>query len=135
MIEDKVMIVFESGRQNEYEQANAAVAVAISIKIAMQKEHALPTAAGITTGEVVSGVMGASNVRLSKTVIGDTVNLAARLATVAAGLSEGGIVAAESSIEKLSAEYRCEKLPISQVKGKTHAVEAYSISRKADWHA
>lgn len=129
MIEDKVMIVFDSRRQNEQEQVNAAVATAISIKQAMQKVYGLHTAAGITTGEVVSGVMGASNVRLSKTVVGDTVNLAARLAAIAAGFSEGGIVAAESSVEKLSGDYRCEKLPISQVKGKTHTVEAFGISQ------
>ncbi|EKD82401.1 MAG: hypothetical protein ACD_39C01319G0001, partial [uncultured bacterium] len=47
----------------------------------------------------------------------------------AAGFSEGGIVAAESSVEKLSGDYRCEKLPISQVKGKTHTVEAFGISQ------
>ena len=131
MIEDKVMIVFESQRQTEHEQAAAAVSVAISIKNAMQKNYSLQTAAGITSGEVVSGVMGAGNVRLSKTVIGDTVNLAARLAAVAAGLPAGGIVASGSTVEQMSADYHCEKLPISQIKGKTHTIEAFSIAKRA----
>jgi class 3 adenylate cyclase len=130
MIEDKVMIVFESQRQNEQEQAAAAVSVAISIKNAMQKNYSLQTAAGITSGEVVSGIMGAGNVRLSKTVVGDTVNLAARLASVADGLPGGGIVASGSTVENISDDYHCEKLPISQIKGKTHTVEAFSVSRK-----
>jgi len=131
MIEDKVMIVFESQRQEEYEQSAAAISVAISIKNAMQNDYSLQTAAGITSGEVVSGVMGASNVRLSKTVVGDTVNLAARLAAVAAALPDGGIVVSGSTVEQIPDDYHCEKLPISQVKGKTHAVEAFRISKKA----
>ncbi len=131
MIEDKVMIVFDSHQQSEREQIDSAIEVAISIKQFMADEYALHTAAGITTGEVVSGVMGADTVRLSKTVVGDTVNLAARLAAVAAGLPSGGIVASGSAVEEMSDNYRCEKLPISQVKGKTRTVEAFSISRKA----
>ncbi|NLF95678.1 MAG: adenylate/guanylate cyclase domain-containing protein [Candidatus Riflebacteria bacterium] len=130
MIEDKVMIVFENRQQNEHKQVDAAIATAIAIKNAIQKDYSLQTAAGITSGEVVSGVMGAGNVRLSKTVVGDTVNLAARLAAVAAGLPDGGIVASGSTVEKMSDDYLCEKLPISRVKGKTHTVEAFSVSRK-----
>ena len=128
MIEDKIMIVFDSSRQNEYEQVNAAIATAISIKQAMQQKYALHTAAGITTGEVVSGVMGAGNVRLSKTVVGDTVNLAARLAAIGAGMPHGSVIASSNSIRSMSADYHGEKLPISQVKGKTQAVEAYQVT-------
>lgn len=131
MIEDKVMVVFDSQQQSEMEQVDAAIAVAISIRQFMATEYALHTAAGITTGEVVSGVMGADAVRLSKTVVGDTVNLAARLAAVAAGLPGGGIVASGSAVEEMSDDYCCEKLPIRQVKGKTHTVEAFSITKKA----
>ncbi|KAF1083490.1 MAG: hypothetical protein GQF41_0268 [Candidatus Rifleibacterium amylolyticum] len=130
MIEDKVMIVFENRQQNEHKQVDAAIATAIAIKNAIQKDYSLQTASGITSGEVVSGVMGAGNVRLSKTVVGDTVNLAARLAAVAANLPDGGIVASGSTVEKMSDDYLCEKLPISRVKGKTHTVEAFSVSRK-----
>jgi len=131
MIEDKVMIVFDSQQQSDRERVDAAIAVAISIRQFMATEYALHTAAGITSGEVVSGVMGADTVRLSKTVVGDTVNLAARLAAVAAGLPGGGIVASGSAVEEMSDDYCCEKLPISQVKGKTHTVEAFSITKKA----
>lgn len=127
MIEEKVMIVFDNKKYSESEHVRAATEVALAIKKEMNRQYGLLTAAGITTGEVVSGVMGASTVRLSKTVVGDTVNLAARLAVVAADLTDGGIVAAESCVRLLPSVYSHEKLPISQVKGKTQTVEAFLI--------
>lgn len=130
MIDDKVMIVFDNQTQTLSIQAEAAVAVAMAIRESIQAELALSTAAGITTGEVVAGVMGASNVRLARTVVGDTVNLAARLAALATSHSEYSIFAAESTVKLLPERYVCEKLPISRVKGKTRTIEAYSISQK-----
>ena len=127
MIEDKVMIVFDSYKHSDAEHVLAATEVAMAVKREMNKQYGLLTAAGMTTGEVVSGVMGASTVRLSKTVVGDTVNLAARLAAVAANLAEGGIVASDSCVKLLTSDYVPEKLPIKQVKGKTQAVEAFLI--------
>ncbi|EKD84515.1 MAG: hypothetical protein ACD_39C00002G0003, partial [uncultured bacterium] len=42
---------------------------------------------------------------------------------------EGSVIASESSVRQLSSAYHCEKLPISQVKGKTRTIEAYSVKR------
>lgn len=128
MIEDKVMIVFskETGSSNP---ESAAVQTAFHIRTLLKSAFDLSVAAGINSGEVISGVMGATNVRLSKTVVGDTVNLAARLAYVAGELAEGGIVAEKHTAELVSADFKAQKLGINQVKGKTHAVEAYLISK------
>jgi len=129
MIEDKVMIVFsrETGSNNPQ---TAAVQTAFNIRRLLKDNLNLSTAAGINSGEVISGVMGAASVRLSNTVIGDTVNLAARLAYVAGELANGGVVAEKQTTAFLSADFKAQKLEISKVKGKTHAVEAYLVSNE-----
>lgn len=127
MIEDKVMIVFHQSSLADCQTAEAAVNVAISIKRNLKTGSGLITAAGLNSGEAISGVMGAANARLSKTVVGDTVNLAARLAVVSADLAEGGVVVSGKMIGLIEHQFACEKLPISKVKGKTHAVEAYLV--------
>lgn len=126
MIEDKVMIVFtrETGSINP---EAAAARTAFNIRKLLKERFNLAISAGINSGEVISGVMGAANVRLSKTVIGDTVNLAARLAYLASNFPEGSIVAEKKTIDALPLSFKCKKLDISSVKGKTHSVEAYQI--------
>lgn len=125
MIEDKVMVVFphQTGKSQE-SVASAALACARHIQQQLWQVHKLPVAIGINSGEVVSGVMGAANVRLARTVVGDTVNLAARLATVASGLNQGGVVVSGATAKLATGHCRFERLPINSVKGKTHAVEA-----------
>ncbi len=127
MIEDKVMIVFHQNSLSGSKTAEASVNVAISIRNNLKASLGLTTAAGLNSGEAISGVMGAANARLSKTVVGDTVNLAARLAGVSADLAEGGVVVSGKMIGLIEHQFACEKLPISKVKGKTHAVEAYLV--------
>ncbi len=132
MIEDKVMIVFPHTKGRSTDAAIAALKAAAHIRTTMQNVCGQQTAVGINSGEVVSGTLGAANVRLARTVVGDTVNLAARLASVAAGLTEGGIVVAGATVEMAGNVFRFEKLAINRVKGKTHAVEAFLANITAD---
>lgn len=125
MIEDKVMIVFAHKTSDRKGPALAALQTAAHINRVLWKTHNLATAAGINSGEVVSGVMGAANVRLAKTVVGDTVNLAARLASVASDLPTGGIVISGVVSQQAGESFVYQRLPIKNVKGKTHTVEAY----------
>lgn len=125
MIEDKIMIVFHHVREADTAAVNAAISAAAHIRGRVMATCRHHTAAGINTGEVVSGTMGAASVRLSKTVVGDTVNLAARLASVAADMQHGGIVVSGASVQLATDGRHFQKLPISSVKGKTHSVEAY----------
>lgn len=125
MIEDKVMIVFNHKTADHKGPALAALQTAAYINKILKTTHNLDTAAGINSGEVVSGVMGAANVRLAKTVVGDTVNLAARLASVASDLPAGGIVISGVTAQQAGDSFIYQKLPINNVKGKTHTVEAY----------
>jgi len=126
MIEDKVMVVFPHVSDRSQQMiAAAAMACARNIQQQLWQNHGINAAIGINSGEVVSGVMGAANVRLARTVVGDTVNLAARLATVASGLDSGGVVVSGASARMAAGNCNFTRLPINSVKGKTHAVEAF----------
>ncbi|MEW6713169.1 MAG: adenylate/guanylate cyclase domain-containing protein, partial [Candidatus Riflebacteria bacterium] len=86
---------------------------------------------GINTGLTVAGIMGAAKARLSRTVIGDPVNLAARLAAEAekAGLK---IVVSQTLANSLGDEFITEELPITSVKGKTQSIKAFHATLKGD---
>jgi len=126
MIEDKIMIVFEHhGKDFDYQTNAIKAALRISELVYARTGHRV--AAGVNTGVVVAGIMGAAEARLSRTVVGDPVNLSARLASLATKRSDGGVIISGSLVEAVPEGHNCEKLPISSVKGKTQAVEAFEI--------
>jgi len=128
MIEDKIMIVFEHHGEAPGYQTNAIkAAMHISELVFARTGHRV--AAGVNTGVVVAGIMGAAEARLSRTVVGDPVNLSARLASLATKRPDGGVIISGSLVATIPAGHNCEKLPISSVKGKTQAVEAYEVSK------
>lgn len=130
MIEDKIMIVFEHEKPDP-EVSKRAVMVAESIFFAMRETAGATTGIGINTGTIVAGVMGAVNARLSRTVVGDPVNLTARLAALATQRKDGGLIASQQIATALPEDYRAEKLPISKVKGKTQSIEAFILQKTA----
>lgn len=125
MIEDKVMIVFEDLNDEQTSNQRAVLAARrLAENFVVKSGYHLSI--GINTGEVISGVMGSEKVRLAKTVVGDPVNLAARLAAIAEKQRGGTIVSAQT-LAGLSKPPRVEKLSISTVKGKTQSVEIFAI--------
>jgi len=128
MIEDKIMIVFEHDEPGS-EMSERAIKLAEAIATAMQSETGRAVGIGINTGMTVAGVMGAANARLARTVVGDPVNLAARLASLATQRPAGGIIASQQILEGLPLSFTAEKLPINKVKGKTQTVEAYLLEK------
>ena len=77
----------------------------------------------------MKGILGLAQVRQELTVIGDTVNLAARLQSVAENLPEGGLVIDEGIASLVSreqlAEPPYEELAVKSVKGKQREVRIY----------
>jgi class 3 adenylate cyclase len=80
---------------------------------------------GVNTGEVLSGVVGGTGHR-KHGVVGDTVNLAARLESQA---EAGQVVIGAATADALPAGAVLERLPPLRLKGKSEPVEAYVLQR------
>jgi adenylate cyclase len=80
---------------------------------------------GLNTDTVVSGNIG-SNKRMDFTIIGDGVNLAARLESACKQYG-AKILASEFTINKLQGTYRNREVDLVVVKGKTQPVAVYEI--------
>ena len=79
---------------------------------------------GINTGSVVAGYMGSRRTH-SYTVIGDCVNVAARLCGKA---SPGQILVGDPIVERLEEKLSYETLERVELKGKTNKVQVYSVT-------
>ncbi|MGH9382482.1 MAG: adenylate/guanylate cyclase domain-containing protein [Thermoanaerobaculia bacterium] len=123
---DQIMAVFRGG-----EMAGNAVACALEFQRAMvglgeQYPNAdLEIGVGINAGEVVMGAMG-SRERMDYTVLGDNVNLAARLcAHAGAGqiLASDSVYAAARHVDS----FAFEALEPIRVKGKSQPIPVYAV--------
>jgi class 3 adenylate cyclase/DNA-binding NarL/FixJ family response regulator len=80
---------------------------------------------GINSGEMVSGNIGSESLRrLDYTVIGDVVNTAQRLQSVA---KPGQILITEATYEKAKESFQCVKVGEHILKNKSAAVVAYEV--------
>ena len=84
---------------------------------------------GINTGRAVFGNVGATD-RLEYSVIGDTVNTAARLASATPG---GKVWIGINTFEQVKDYVIAEPLTPLTVKGKQEAIEAYEITGIKNW--
>jgi adenylate cyclase len=80
---------------------------------------------GINSGEMISGNIGSANLRrLDYTVIGDVVNTAQRLQSVA---KEGQILIDETSYKKVNEFFQCQKVGEANLKNKKGAIITYEV--------
>jgi class 3 adenylate cyclase/AmiR/NasT family two-component response regulator len=80
---------------------------------------------GINSGEMISGNIGSGKLRrLDYTVIGDVVNVAQRLQTIA---QENQIVVTEDSYHKVKESFNLRKLGEATVKNKAAAISIYEV--------
>jgi adenylate cyclase len=82
---------------------------------------------GVHTGEATCGVVGAEG-RLEYTIIGDTVNLSARLESTT---KEKGvpILISDSTAALLGIDYETEPLGDVKVKGKNQSTEVFTVKK------
>jgi adenylate cyclase len=83
---------------------------------------------GVSSGEVLSGVVGATRGHRKHGIVGDVVNLAARLEAAA---PVGGVLISESTFQELGARAVVEPMPPLRVKGKRDPVRSYVLRRLA----
>ncbi len=131
-IGDAVMAVWGApvAQENHAELAVRA-AWAMSEKVTEMRERwekegkkQIGVGMGINTGDVVVGNMG-SDQYADYTVIGDNVNLAARLEENAKG---GQLIISESTYEEVKAFVEVKKLEPLKVKGKEKPLEVYEVT-------
>jgi len=80
---------------------------------------------GINSGEVISGNIGSASLRrLDYTVIGDEVNLAQRLQSIA---EPNQILISEASYEKAKESFSCQKIKEVNLKNKAKPVIIYEV--------
>ncbi|HOY67017.1 MAG TPA: HAMP domain-containing protein [Candidatus Ozemobacteraceae bacterium] len=127
VIGDKILVVFDHERMGGAKAtAEAVLAIVRGVRHRLA-QAGLEAAMGINTGLVISGILGATSVRLDHTVIGDPVNLASRLALLAHMTEGTRTVVSGAFLAACATPPAAEKLPFRKVKGKTQEVEAYLL--------
>lgn len=134
-IADAIMAVFSDG-ENELTAAVRACMAAQAIRRGISRlNHTLAAeglpgialGAGIASGEVISGRIGATSGRRDYTVIGDRVNLAARLETMSHFSDQTRILVDEQTKLAAAAAFSFKNHGELPVKGKTALVQVYEL--------
>jgi adenylate cyclase len=134
---DEIMALF--GAPVPVEEATwCAVQCAIEMQTALQHFNskrtpkgfeAIDIGIGINIGTVVCGMIGSSHT-MQYTVIGDAVNTASRLCSVA---GKGEIIVSEPVLQAVSDRVEYVALPPTKVKGKLQALRIFNVlGRKGD---
>ncbi|WP_207430239.1 adenylate/guanylate cyclase domain-containing protein [Sabulibacter ruber] len=126
---DAVMAVFR-GDYHMDRAIDAALAVREKIKntdkISTEEAEFKPQISiGINSGEMISGNIGSVSLkRLDYTVIGDAVNLAQRLQSVA---QPNQIIISEQMYQKVKESFHCQKIGETSLKNKANPVTIYEV--------
>jgi len=130
-IGDEIMVLFGAPLDLTY-PADHAISCALEIQGALKLfnkqrkkdgEEPIHIGIGINSGEVVVGSIGSSQTK-QYTCIGDAVNVAARLVSLA---EPGQVVISESTMKRLKGKAKYEVLPPIKLKGIEGDLEAYAV--------
>lgn len=125
---DSIMAVFRSETHLQ-----DAIAACLSVRKEIGKLPALSNhvsflpkiTIGINGGEMVSGNIGSATLRrLDYTVIGDAVNVASRLQSIA---KENQIIISESTYEKIKEQFTCKEVGTVSLKNKSVPVKIFEV--------
>lgn len=128
-IGDAIMAVFGAPieRENDAERAIMAALAMRKALFEMMKETEIDRKfdirIGINTGRVVAGNLGSPK-RMDYSVIGDTVNTASRLESIA---EPNQILIGEKTFQSVKDKFNIREMGTKSVKGKTKAVKVYEV--------
>jgi len=127
-IGDAIMAIFK-GDYHLDRAIDAVLAVRNKINslppLGDQMQYKPKVSIGIKSGEMISGNIGSVSLkRLDYTVIGDTVNTAARLQDVA---KENQIIISEDCYEQIKESFKCEKVGDINLKNKANPITIYQV--------
>lgn len=126
VIETTLMIVFRENRGETQSHALRAVRTAYQLAQELKTAEFAGLVAGVASGKVISGRIGSYKGKLDYTVIGDPVNLAARLKKESEG-SEAGIIISGSTMRLLKGKARVKFLKRCSLKGKAREYNIYEL--------
>lgn len=124
-----IMMVFRSSSDTHH-QERACIA-ALQIKSALDSSSLWENhvfAAGLSAGSMISGKIGSRNGKLDYTVIGDVVNMAARLKTHAETLHKSTILCSETMAGLKSETFKIEPEDEIRIKGKAELCRIYRLT-------
>jgi adenylate cyclase len=124
---DEVMAIF-TDKDSELQAARAALEIQRYVRALNEArerlgKRAIAVGVGINCGEVVMGNMGSER-QMDYTVIGDPINVAARLCGAAAA---GQIILSQAVAEALGPEAKTNALGPIQLKGKKAALDVWEL--------
>jgi adenylate cyclase len=130
IVGDELMVIFGKDAQVGDHAASAARAALVLQRVARrvaEGHDGWPQfRVGVSSGEVHTGVVGAARGHRKHGVVGDVVNLTARLQAAA---PVGGVLIGEETFRQLGTRAVVEPMPPLRVKGKREPVAAYVLHR------
>lgn len=130
IIDSTLMLVFRENEEQTESHALRAARTALELAAEMRR-HNLDIYAGIASGTVISGRIGSYTGKLDFTVIGDQVNLAARLKNEAIE-SSSGLIISGSTMRLLKGKGRVNFLRRCSLKGKAREYNIYELYELRD---
>jgi class 3 adenylate cyclase len=136
IVGDELMVVFGKDatvRDHAYRASRSALVLQrVAQRIAADGDNWPRFRVGVSSGDVHAGLVGAATGHRKHGIVGDVVNLAARLQAAA---PVGGVLVSETTFRELGSRAIVEAVPPMQVKGKRDPVTAYVLHRLAAPHA
>jgi len=128
IVGDELMVVFGTGGEDP-EHATQAARAGLHLQsaardVARDHDDWPRFRVGVNSGEVHAGVVGGATGHRKHGIVGDVVNLAARLQAAA---PVGGVLIGESTFRQLGGRAVVEALAPRRVKGKEQAIAAYVL--------